>query len=60
MTGFRSRESVDSSKGVLGVATQRGATSCLRKPFTPIQLTDAINASLRKTTAMNKAGAMNR
>jgi CheY-like chemotaxis protein len=60
MTGFRSRESVDSTKGVLGLAVQRGATSCLRKPFTPLQLTDAINASLRKSSAMSQSGAMDR
>src|SRR4051812_46142152 len=60
VTGFRSRESVDPTKGVLGQAIQRGATSCLHKPFTPQQLTGAINTSLRKSAAMGQTGATNR
>jgi DNA-binding NtrC family response regulator len=55
MTGFRFRASMD----ILGQAIQRGATSSVRKPFTPQQLTSTINASLLKSRAVNKTAAMN-
>lgn len=47
MTGFRFRASMD----FLGQAIQRGATSSVRKPFTPQQLISTINASLLKCRA---------
>jgi DNA-binding NtrC family response regulator len=55
MTGFRFRPSMD----FLGLAIQRGATSSVRKPFTPQQLINAINTSLRKSHALNKTPVMN-
>jgi DNA-binding NtrC family response regulator len=55
MTGFRFRASMD----FLGLAMQRGATASVRKPFTPQQLLGAINASLRKSRAVDKSPAMN-
>jgi DNA-binding response OmpR family regulator len=46
MSGFRFREPMDSGQDFLGMAAELGATSCLRKPFTPEQLIAAVNNSL--------------
>ena len=43
MSGFRLRNSSDDD--YLGMAAQRGATLCMRKPFKPAQLIDAIERS---------------
>lgn len=48
MTGFRFRASMDPEMDFLGMALKRGATACVRKPFAPQQLLDAINACLVK------------
>jgi CheY-like chemotaxis protein len=48
MTGFRFRPAKDPDRDFLSLAAQRGATSCIRKPFTPQQLLDAINLSLAR------------
>jgi CheY-like chemotaxis protein len=45
MSGFRLRNSVD-SLNYLDVAMQRGASTCIHKPFTPEQLIAAIDRSL--------------
>jgi DNA-binding NtrC family response regulator len=55
MTGFRFRASMD----FLGQAMQRGATSSVRKPFTPQQFINAINTSLTKSRAANRTAAIN-
>jgi CheY-like chemotaxis protein len=44
MSGFRLRNSAGSVDH-LGLAARRGATLCMRKPFTPVQLMEAIEAS---------------
>ena len=44
MSGFRLRNSTD-SVDYLGMAERRGATLCMRKPFTPSQLVEAIERS---------------
>ena len=41
MSGFRLRSS-DDAVDVLGLAAQRGATLCMRKPFLPAQLIETI------------------
>ena len=41
MSGFQLRASAD-GVDYLGLAAQRGATLCLRKPFQPVELIDAI------------------
>lgn len=46
MSGFRFRGSMDPGLDFLGMAAEAGATDCLRKPFTPEQLTAAVRASL--------------
>jgi DNA-binding response OmpR family regulator len=46
MSGFRFRGSMDPGLDFLGMAAEAGATGCLRKPFTPEQLTAAVRASL--------------
>jgi len=53
MTGFRFRPSKDPETDFLGLAVRRGATSCVRKPFGPQQLLDAINSSFAKIEFMN-------
>jgi CheY-like chemotaxis protein len=45
MSGFRLRDS-GNSVDYLGMAAQRGASACIRKPFTPQQLIEAIDRSL--------------
>ena len=45
MSGFRLRDSV-SSIDYLGMAVQRGASACIRKPFSPQQLIEAIDRSV--------------
>jgi CheY-like chemotaxis protein len=50
MSGFRLRNSVN-SVDYLGMAMQRGASACLRKPFTPEQLIEAIDRSFISTAA---------
>lgn len=45
MSGFRLRDS-QNSIDYLGMAMQRGASACIRKPFTPQQLIEAIDRSL--------------
>jgi CheY-like chemotaxis protein len=45
MTGFRFRPSKDPDTDFLRQAVQRGATACVRKPFAPAQLFDAIDKS---------------
>jgi CheY-like chemotaxis protein len=49
ISGFTLRNSPKSKDDLLGVALQRGATVCLRKPFNPAQLTQAIERSLALT-----------
>jgi CheY-like chemotaxis protein len=44
MSGFRLRNSVGSVDH-LGLAAHRGATLCMRKPFTPVQLVEAVEWS---------------
>ena len=46
MSGFKFRNSMVSAPDFLGMAAKLGATSCLRKPFTPQQLMAAINSCL--------------
>jgi DNA-binding response OmpR family regulator len=46
MSGFSLRNSLDPDQNFLGMAMLRGATFCLRKPFSPPQLTAAIDRSL--------------
>jgi CheY-like chemotaxis protein len=46
MSGFRMRNSLDSDHDFLGMAILRGATTSLRKPFSPPQLVAAIDRSL--------------
>jgi CheY-like chemotaxis protein len=45
MSGFRLRDSRNSID-YLGMAIQRGASTCIRKPFTPQQLIEAIDRSV--------------
>jgi DNA-binding NtrC family response regulator len=49
MTGFRLRPSKDPDMDFLMLAIQRGATSCVRKPFAPAQLLEAIDKSLARS-----------
>jgi CheY-like chemotaxis protein len=46
MSGFRLGNSPDPDQDFLGMAMLRGATICLRKPFSPPQLVAAIDRSL--------------
>jgi CheY-like chemotaxis protein len=46
MSGFRLRNSLDADQDFLGMAKLRGATICLRKPFSPSQLVAAIDQGL--------------
>jgi CheY-like chemotaxis protein len=46
MSGFRLRNSLDPDQDFLGMAMLRGATTSLRKPFSPSQLVAAIDRSL--------------
>jgi CheY-like chemotaxis protein len=45
MSGFRLRNSLNADQDFLGMAMQRGATTCLLKPFSPPQLVAAISRS---------------
>jgi CheY-like chemotaxis protein len=44
MSGFRLRSSIE-PVDYLGMAAQRGATMCMRKPFRPAQLIEAVDWS---------------
>jgi CheY-like chemotaxis protein len=46
MSGFRLRNSLDPDQDFLGMAILRGATTSLRKPFSPPQLVAAIDRGL--------------
>jgi CheY-like chemotaxis protein len=46
MSGFRLRNSLDADRDFLSMAILRGATCCLRKPFSPPQLAAAIGRGL--------------
>lgn len=46
MSGFCLRNSQDAGQDYLGMAKGRGATTSLRKPFSPLQLVSAIDRSL--------------
>jgi CheY-like chemotaxis protein len=46
ISGFRLRNSLESDQDFLGMAMRRGATTSLRKPFSPQQLVAAIDRSL--------------
>jgi len=46
MSGFRLRNSLDADQDFLGMAKLRGATTLLRKPFSPPQLVAAIDRGL--------------
>jgi DNA-binding response OmpR family regulator len=45
VSGFRFRDSMDPGLDFLGMAASAGATICLRKPFSPQQLMEAVHAS---------------
>ena len=45
MSGFRLRNSLDAEQDFLGMAIRHGATTSLRKPFSPPQLVAAIDRS---------------
>jgi CheY-like chemotaxis protein len=46
MSGFCLRNSLDADQDYLGMAKRRGATTSLRKPFSPLQLVSAIDRSM--------------
>jgi len=46
MSGFIFRDSMDPVLDYFAMATEAGATGCLRKPFAPRQLLAAVSASL--------------
>src|SRR6202051_1515705 len=54
MSGFRLRNSLDPDQDFLGMAILRGATTSLRKPFSPPQLVAAIDRSLGLTSSTEK------
>jgi CheY-like chemotaxis protein len=54
MSGFRLRNSLDADQDFLGMATLRGATVCLLKPFSPPQLIAAIDRSLDLASSTTK------
>jgi CheY-like chemotaxis protein len=54
MSGFRLRNSLDSDQDFLGMAILRGATTSLRKPFSPPQLVAAIDRGLGLTSSTEK------
>jgi DNA-binding response OmpR family regulator len=56
ISGFRFRDSMDPGLDFLSMAAKVGATAGLRKPFTPGQLTAAVEASLQRTH--NDVGGM--
>ncbi len=51
MSGFRFRESMDPGLDYLGMAGKVGAAAVLSKPFTPRQLTVAVEAILKRPLA---------
>jgi DNA-binding response OmpR family regulator len=55
MSGFRLRNSLDSDQDFLGMALLRGATTSLRKPFSPPQLVAAIDRSLGRISSIGKS-----
>jgi CheY-like chemotaxis protein len=55
MSGFRLRNSLDSDQDFLGMAILRGATTTLRKPFSPPQLVAAIDRSLGLACPIGKS-----
>jgi CheY-like chemotaxis protein len=55
MSGFRLRDPVNSID-YLGMAMQRGASTCIRKPFAPQQLIEAIDRSF--SLAPSTTGSM--
>lgn len=57
MSGFRFRNSMSPTLDFLGMAAQIGANSCLRKPFSPQQLREAINASLNPAFVSDHSAA---
>lgn len=57
MSGFRFRNSMSPTLDFLGMAAQIGATACLRKPFSPQQLMEAINASLNPVFVSDHSAA---
>ena len=54
MSGFRLRNSLDPDQDFLGMAMLRGATTYLRKPFSPPQLVAAIDRSLGLASSTEK------
>ena len=54
MSGFRLRNSLDPEQDFLGMAMLRGATTSLRKPFSPPQLVAAIDRSLGLASSSEK------
>jgi DNA-binding response OmpR family regulator len=56
MSGFGLRNSLDSDQDFLGMAMLRGATTSLRKPFSPPQLVAAIDRS--RVAASSIEGSM--
>jgi DNA-binding response OmpR family regulator len=54
MSGFRLRNSLDPDRDFLGMAMLRGATTYLRKPFSPPQLVAAIDRSLGLASSTEK------
>jgi DNA-binding NtrC family response regulator len=58
MTGFQFRNSMSPSLDFLGMAAQIGATSCLRKPFTSQQLSEAINLCLASAFSIDRSDGL--
>ena len=54
MSGFRLRNSLDADQDFLGMAILRGATTSLRKPFSPPQLVAAIDRGLGLVPSLEK------
>jgi len=55
MSGFRFRDSMDPGLDFLGMAAERGATTCLRKPFAPQQLLAAVSSGLEWASSRDRA-----
>jgi hypothetical protein len=53
MTGFRFRPAIKADLDFLTLAVARGATSCVRKSFPPVQLIEAINESMSAALSGN-------
>jgi DNA-binding NarL/FixJ family response regulator len=58
MSGFRLRNSLDTDQDFLAMAMLRGATTSLRKPFSPSQLINAIDQGLGLEVLDRKINAM--